>query len=141
MRLTPRNVDVKLTRLLEDYAEEYNLWFGRIKIENADIPRRVLRNKEGFLVSLYVGGDVEENPNFLQYVAIRHEILLGYNIPASDRDNSITREMLWQSAESLKEKLSKDGFMIAFGPEDIPATDIRMTLFCTYTRGTISAFG
>jgi len=140
MRLTPRNVDRKLTDILVDYAseEKENLWFGRIKIEDADIPRKLVKDKNGFIISLYIGGDVDENPNFVEYLAIRHQILLGFNIPAFDRDNALTRNKLWEKAEELEKILSKQGFNVVLGPEDIPATDVRIILFTSYSQGSPS---
>lgn len=135
MLLTPSNVDEKLSAILEEFAEKNNLWLGYIKIEDADIPRTATRNYDGFIIPLYIGADVDESINFSQYLAIRHQILLGYNIPAKDRTNKKTRTKLWNSARELENKLTQNDFMCTFGSEDIPATDIRMLLFITFNKG------
>lgn len=143
MLLTPRNVDIKLSGILKTFSEENNLWFGYVKIENANIPRSIRRNPvyEGFLVSLYTGADIDENPNFSEYLAIRHQVLLGFNIPARDETNETTREKLWDHVEKLQDLLNSKGFHCNIGPEDIPATDIRILLFTSYYRGTPVSLG
>ena len=155
MKLTPFNVDILLHGGMDNNGRNFigilpqflsklkkegrNLWFGHIKIEDADIPRKA-RSQAGFISSLYIGGDVNEEFNFSEYLAIRHQILLGFNIPSSDKTNTKTRRLLWDKTKELQDLLEVNGFLVSIGPEDIPATDIRILIFTSYTKGSPSTF-
>lgn len=140
MILNPFNVDQKLQGVLEKFADdpENNLWLAYIKIEDASVPRKAIRNKTGFLLCAYISADVDEQGDYIQYLGIRHQLLLGVNIPASDLNNSVTRRKLWLMAKRLEDLLSENNFLVAVGPEDAPATDMRINFFLNYTRGTVA---